>query len=57
MNLENIMLSKPVREREMLYDFTPMWNLMNNCSTNKKTRDRLIDRQSADSSGESRLGA
>ena len=27
--LENIMLNKPVRERQIPYDFTHVWNLMN----------------------------
>ena len=33
--------TKPVRERQIPYDFTPMWDLMN--WTTKQNRDRLID--------------
>ena len=56
MDLENIMLSeiKPVRERQISYDFTHMWNLMNKC-TNKENGDRLIDGEQGDSWG-GRLG-
>ena len=33
--------NNPVRERQIPYDFTHMWNLWTNW-TNKKNRDRLI---------------
>ena len=39
-DLEDIMLSKPVRERKTPYDFTYLWNLKNNI--NKQNRSRLI---------------
>ena len=38
---------KPVREKQILYDFTHMWNLMN--KLNKQNRARLIDREQDDS--------
>ena len=51
LNLENIMLSDinimPIRERQIAYDFTHAWNLMN--KLNKQNRDRLIDREQDDS--------
>ena len=40
--------NKPVREREVPYDFTHMWNLMKNC-TNKQNKDRIIDGEQDDS--------
>ena len=39
--------NKPVRERQIPYVFTHMWNLKN--QTNKQNRDRLIDGEQADS--------
>ena len=49
MDLENIMLSEinPAIERQIPYDFTHMWNLMN--KPNKQNGDRLIDREQDDS--------
>ena len=41
---------KPVRGRQIPYDFTYMCNLMKK-QTNKQNRDRLIDRKQDDSSG------
>ena len=41
--------NKSVGERQITYDFTPMWNLMN--TLNKQNRDRLIDREQADNCG------
>ena len=40
MELENIMLkqNKSVRERQMPYDFTPMWNLRNKA---QKQREKM----------------
>ena len=45
MELESIMISKPVRERQIPYDFTHMWNLRNKTSKEKKKRekDKKID--------------
>ena len=40
-DLEGIMLSKPVRERQIPYNFTYMWNVKNDI--NKQNRNRLID--------------
>ena len=40
--------NKPFRERQVSYDFTHMWNLMTKW-TNRQNRDRLIDREQADS--------
>ena len=42
--------NKPVRERQVPYDLIHMWKLWTNW-TNKQNRDRLIDREHADSSG------
>ena len=50
MDLENIMLnetSQSVKEKHHMISL--MWNLMN--KVNKQNRDRLIDREQADSSG------
>ena len=40
--------NKPVRERQITYDFTHMCNLMKNW-TNKQNRDGLIDTEQEDS--------
>ena len=32
---------KTLRERQILYDFNPMWNLKN--ETNKQNRNRVVD--------------
>ena len=41
--------NKPVRERQIPYVFTHMWNLKN--QTNKQNRDRLIDGEQMTASG------
>ena len=42
--------SKPVRERQIPYDFTHMWKESNEKNwTNKENGDRLIDREQNDS--------
>ena len=41
--------NKPVRERQIPYDFTHMWNQMN--KLNKQIRSRLIDGEQDDSLG------
>ena len=48
MDLENIMLSEinPALERQIPYDFTHMWNLMN--KLNKENGDRLTDGEQDD---------
>lgn len=40
------MLSQSDRERQVLYDFTDVWNLNN--KINNQNRDRLIDREQTD---------
>ena len=43
--------NKPGRERQMLYDFTHLWNLTNWTCTHKQSRDRLIDGEQMTASG------
>ena len=43
MDLENIILSEVVRERQILYDITYMWNLKNNTNEYIQIRNRLTD--------------
>ena len=44
--------NRPVRERQISYDWTHMWNLIK--WTNKENRDRVIEREQADNCGEVR---
>ena len=42
--------NKPVKERKIPNNFTHVWNLMS--KLNKQNKNRLIDGEQADSSGE-----